>query len=148
MLLTLLFAIRVIAIRQIYSKGRYVFGKVALWGNIEEHKDGYRAQYAYPTGFFDLYKDYKTILTLADAWAVDVLGWPVMQKYKTYKGHILEARPATDEEFKAHLAIPHRFSCSIDLEDAWLYVKADGLTYVDHSPATLGYLPLDKDNNS
>jgi hypothetical protein len=28
-----------------------VFGKVALWGAIIEHKNGYRAEYAYPLEF-------------------------------------------------------------------------------------------------
>ena len=28
-----------------------VYGEVALWGNVEIHTDGYRAQYAYPLNF-------------------------------------------------------------------------------------------------
>lgn len=30
----------------------YLYGKVALWGRIIEHKDGYRAQYAYPVELY------------------------------------------------------------------------------------------------
>ena len=29
----------------------YVIGKIALWGAIKEHKNGYRAEYAYPLEF-------------------------------------------------------------------------------------------------
>lgn len=31
-----------------YYKGECVLGRVALWGKIVEHKDGYRAEYGYP----------------------------------------------------------------------------------------------------
>ena len=31
-----------------------VFGRVALWGKIVEHEDGYRAQFAYPIEFLEL----------------------------------------------------------------------------------------------
>ena len=32
--------------------GTIVFGSVALWGRVFEHKDGYRAEYAYPLRLF------------------------------------------------------------------------------------------------
>jgi len=31
-----------------------VYGRVALWGKIIEHEDGYRAQFAYPVEFLEL----------------------------------------------------------------------------------------------
>ena len=37
--------------QSIYGLTYHVLGKVALWGAIKEHKDGYRAEYAYPTQF-------------------------------------------------------------------------------------------------
>ena len=33
------------------SDKSYVIGKIALWGAIKEHKNGYRAEYAYPLEF-------------------------------------------------------------------------------------------------
>ena len=32
----------------------YVIGKIALWGAIKEHKNGYRAEYAYPLEFLKI----------------------------------------------------------------------------------------------
>src|SRR3990172_1599475 len=32
-----------------------VYGRVALWGKIIEHEDGYRAQFAYPVEFIELH---------------------------------------------------------------------------------------------
>jgi len=47
-----------------------VFGRVALWGVVEKHQHGYRAQYAYPQMF------YRTpgfsLDSLANAWGVEL----------------------------------------------------------------------------
>ena len=41
-----------------------VFGRVALWGTIVEHEDGYRAQFSYPVEFIELHyqgQDYPSL---------------------------------------------------------------------------------------
>src|SRR3990172_6463498 len=42
----------------IYWSAWSVLGRVALWGTIVEHEDGYRAQFAYPVEFLEL--NYRT----------------------------------------------------------------------------------------
>lgn len=55
-----------------------IFGKVSLWGEIWEHKWGYRAQYGYPTLFYDCHIDGVNLIPpAAMALASDVYRIPV-----------------------------------------------------------------------
>lgn len=42
----------VAALAKTFHYGPSVIGRVALWGEVIEHEDGYRAEYAYPQVFF------------------------------------------------------------------------------------------------
>lgn len=51
-----------------YTSG-YVYARVALWGKVQVHQTGYRAQYMYPQLFFDTGSHIKG---LCEAWGIDI----------------------------------------------------------------------------
>ena len=51
-----------------------ILGKVALWGKIIEHERGYRAEFAYPLGFYEQPK--QDLKNFANAWGVEILPSP------------------------------------------------------------------------
>jgi len=62
----------------LWERRDVAFGRVSLWGNIVEHEDGYRAEFAYPLDLYIysglLVTQYDQGLTrgLRDAYAVEV----------------------------------------------------------------------------
>ena len=42
------------AMGAVYSRSRNVIGRVALWGEVVIHEEGYRAQYGYPQALYVL----------------------------------------------------------------------------------------------
>lgn len=57
----------------------YVFGKVALWGKVIEHEKGYRAEFAYPLGFYEdigISRANGIVQNFANAWGVEILPLP------------------------------------------------------------------------
>lgn len=59
--------------------GSAVLGRIALWGVVQKHKDGYRAQYAYPQLFFNVPERYATN-DLAAAWGIETAPLPDEQR--------------------------------------------------------------------
>lgn len=56
-----------------HPAGEFLLGKVALWGHVAEHKDGYRAQFAYPQAFYYETHNRKEICDLAAIWGIEAL---------------------------------------------------------------------------
>jgi len=54
-------------------KSHYLIGRVALWGKVIEHENGYRAQYAYPQLFFKCPEAKR----FANAWGVEIDSMPI-----------------------------------------------------------------------
>ena len=66
----------------------WLFGRVALWGDIAEHAHGYRAQYAYPVSLVVPWRMRKVGCRLAERYgcAVERVDWPLMWKARDVIG--------------------------------------------------------------
>lgn len=93
-----------------------VFGRVALWGVVEKHASGYRAQYAYPQMF------YRTpgsdLDALANAWGVELDLPPDAISEHYEKQREVQAYIAFDDAWSTHIEISRASRDSVPMIDA------------------------------
>lgn len=103
-------------IREFPGAEPVVYGKVTLWGRVQEHEDGYRAEYARVESLYVHERSRVSeldILRLADRYKAKIETWPEGVEAATYPDDVYRAqvtkvrsyqRPMTIEELEAIMA--------------------------------------------
>lgn len=110
-----------------YSKGDCVLGRVALWGKIVEHEDGYRAEYGYPQVLYN--NDQQNTLVAAQKYGIDTAPLPEEVK-DAYEKWVAQKRLG-EEKTKQIREMRERMNVS-SLDTLWnTFIVLDGMQKMD-----------------